>query len=247
MAARTASPIAIDTRDGTATVYLNRPRARNRLDASMASALAEACVVLDASDDVRVVMLTGCGVAFSDGISEGPSVRAADAVAAIRKPVIAAINGDCLDQGLELALACDVRVASGSARLGMRHVARGLLPWDGGTQRLPRTVGRAHALRLLLTSAVVTAGEAQRIGLVQEVVPGVRLVARAAAIARRVAQAAPIALAYAKEAALAGADLPLAHALRLEADLGLLLHTTHDRAEGIASFARRRSPRFEGR
>ena len=234
---------------GVATIELNRPRARNRVNAEVARELAEACGELDADATVRVVGLTGSGPAFSVGYAPptgaGALVRATPALALLRKPVVAAINGDCLDQGLELALACDIRVSVREAHFGLGHVVRGLLPWDGGTQRLPRVVGRAHALRLLLTGEPVTAEEALRMGLVQHLASD-GLEQAVSEVARRLVDGAPVAAAYAKEAVRAGMDLGLAQGLRLEADLGVLLHTTSDRQEGISSFLEHRSPRFLG-
>ena len=200
--------------------------------------LVDACAAL-ADGDARVVVLTGTGGRFA----AGPVGGAAAAVAALRMPTIAWIDGDCLDGGLEIALACDVRIAAPGARLGLRAVAEGRLPTDGGTQRLLRLVGRAHALRLLLTGDVIDAAQALRIGLVQSV-GGLEA---ADELAERVAAAAPIAAAYIKEAVLRGADLALDQGLRLEADLSILLHTTADRARGLASFADGTRPGYEGR
>jgi enoyl-CoA hydratase/carnithine racemase len=216
----------------------------------MALELAEACAELDAADDIRVVVITGEGVSFSAGwepVRRGSVLaRAAQAVAAVRKPVVAAINGDCLDHGLELALACDFRVTVSGAQFGIRHVASGLLPWDGGTQRLPRLVGRPQAIRLLLTAEVIDAEEALHMGLVHHIATDGDLHKRVAEITRHLLNGGPIAAAYAKEAAMAGMDLTLAQGLRLEADLSILLQGTHDRAEGLSSFHERRKPKYEG-
>ena len=242
--------VLAERRGGIATIVLNRPRARNRVNAALASELAEACAAVDADPTVRVVVLTGRGPAFSVGwerpSSGQPLVRAAPALAAQRKPVVAAINGDCLGQGLELALACDLRIAARGAHFGLGQVAHGLLPWDGGTQRLPRLVGRANAVRLLLAGETVTAEEALRMGLVHQVSEKDGLQEEVAELARRLLDGAPVAAAYAKEAVLAGMDLTLAQGLRLEADLNILLHSTQDRQEGIHSFLERRSPEFRG-
>ena len=242
--------VAVERHDSVATIALNRPRAKNRVNAALAQELAEACASIGADDAVRVAVLTGRGADFSVGWERpvrghGP-VRAAPAVAALRKPVVAAINGDCVGQGLELALACDLRVAVRRARLGLNQVAQGLLPWDGGTQRLPRLVGWARALRLLLTGETVSADEALRIGLVHQVTADDDLDKSVAELTRRLLDGAPVAAAYAKEAVASGMDMTLAQGLRLEADLNILLHTTEDRHEGIRSFLERRPPRFRG-
>ena len=234
-----------------ATMTMGRAGGDNRVDGALASALASACADLDADDAVRVVVLTGAGGVFSadmaDPAPDGSLVRAASTLASVRKPTVAAINGDCLDQGLELAMACDLRVAVRSARLGLRHVAQGWLPWDGGTQRLVRWVGRAQALRLLLTSELITADEAHRIGLVQCVADDRQLDEAVDALATAVAEGAPTAAAYAKEAVAGAGDLTVEQGLRLEADLSILLQGTEGRAEGLRSFAEHRPPRQGGR
>ena len=229
--------VVVHRRGPIAMVTLNGPGESDVADADLARALEDACARLT-DGDARAVVLTGTGDRFATG-----AVGGASAVAALRMPTIAWINGDCLDGGLEVALACDVRVAAPGARLGLRSVPEGRLPADGGTQRLLRLVGRAHALRLLLTGDVIDAAEALRIGLVQSV-GGAEAVDE---LADRVAAAAPIAAAYAKEAVLRGADLALEAGLRLEADLSFLLHTTADRARGLASFADGTQPEYEGR
>ena len=167
-------------------------------------------------------------------------------VAGIEKPVIAAINGDALGQGLELALACDIRIASQKAHFGFPDVALGLIPSDGGTQRLPRIIGRGKALELILTAEIINAAEALEIGLVTKVVPAESLIAEVDALAKAIAGKAPISLRYIKEAINKGLDLTMEQGLRLEADLYFLLHTTGDRTEGIKAFQQKRPPEFKG-
>ena len=161
--------------------------------------------------------------------------------------VIAAINGDALGQGLELALSCDIRLASNEARFSLPQVAKGLIPGDGGTQRLSRIVGKGKALELILTAGVIDAGEALAIGLVNKVMAQEELTAGAEAMAKTMAAKGPIALRYAKEAVNKGLDLTLEQGLCLEADLYFLLHTTDDRTEGIRAFLEKRPPQFKGR
>ena len=175
------------------------------------------------------------------------SGRPADAVASINCPVIAAINGDALGEGLELALSCDIRLASAQARFALPQVARGLMPVDGGTQRLPRIIGRGKALELLLTAATISAQEAFEIGLVSRVVPPEKLAGEVKALAETIAGKGPIAVRYIKEAVNKGLDMTLEQGLRLEADLYFLLHTTEDRTEGIRAFLGKKAPRFKGR
>jgi enoyl-CoA hydratase/carnithine racemase len=162
------------------------------------------------------------------------------------QPVICAVNGDATSAGLELALACDLRIAAEGARFSLPETASGLLPMAGGSQRLPRLVGRGEALRLLLLAEPIDAAEALRIGLVSAVVPGERLLAEAEALAFRLASRGPIALRYAKEAVRRGLEQPLDQALRFETDLTVILQTTEDRAEGVRAFLEKREPRFRG-
>ena len=239
--------VTLAIEEHVATVTLDRPASGNSVNELMASELRETCESVDADPDVRVVLLTGRGDAFclgTDGPGPVDDLRAAAAVAAVRKPVIAVLNGDAVDQGLEIALACDIRVASTCARLGLTHLARGAIPWDGGTQRLPRLVGIGRAMDMLLTSRLLDAGEALEAGLVNELAEAADLRTRARALAGTVAGQGPIAARYLKEALLKGADMTLEQGLRLEADLNIILQSTADRAEGIRSFLERRSPLY---
>jgi enoyl-CoA hydratase/carnithine racemase len=168
-------------------------------------------------------------------------------VAAIDRPVIAAINGDALGPGLELALSCDIRLASSQARFGFPEVASGVIPTGGGTQRLPRIIGRGQALELILTARTISAEEALEIGLVSQVVAPENLAAETETLAANIAAKAPVAVRYIKEAVNKGMDLTLEQGLRLEADLYFLLHTTVDRTEGVKAFRAKRPPRFKGK
>jgi enoyl-CoA hydratase len=170
----------------------------------------------------------------------------AEPIAKMDRPVIAAINGDAIGQGLEMALACDIRVASESSHFALNQIKAGLIPWDGGTQRLTRLVGRGKALEMILTGETIGAEEARRIGLVNQVVPSMELMAIVMKMAQEMASKGSIALRYTKEAVYQGMDLTLEQGLRLEADLYFLIHTTKDRAEGIKAFREKRVPKFEG-
>jgi enoyl-CoA hydratase len=223
--------------------------------------LRGACEALtNATDHVYAVVVTTEGADFATGWSAealreaaGPGGLVAplgagcEALAAVPQPTIAALHGRAHSIGLELALACDVRVAAEDATFAMPEVALGLVPIGGGTQRLPRAVGRAHALRLLLTGETIEAAEAYRIGLVSEVTEAGAERAAALTIANAIAARGPIATRYAKEAVLRGLDLPLQQGLRAELDLTVILQTTDDRAEGVSAFVERRDPHFTGR
>jgi enoyl-CoA hydratase len=162
------------------------------------------------------------------------------------QPIIAAIRGYAFGGGLELALACDIRIAGDDARLGLTEVDLAIIPGGGGTQRLPRLVGRGKALEMILTGARIDAREALRIGLVERVVPAAEVKTAGLELARTLAAKAPVALRYAKEAVVKGLELPLADGLRLENDLATLLRTTEDRIEGAKAFLEKRKPRFTG-
>ncbi len=213
------------------------------LDIETAQELAEVCDRISGDDDVYVVTLTGSGNVFC----RGGEANSAAAIAAIDRPVIAAINGDALGVGLELALSCDIRIASDKAVFSLPQVAEGHIPTDGGTQRLPRIIGRGKALELLLTASKISATEALEIGLVSRVVPAEALAGETQKLAETIAAKGPIALRYLKEAVLKGMDMTLEQGLKLEADLYFLLHTTSDRTEGIKAFLEKRPPKYEGK
>ena len=245
-----------------ATVTLSRPELSNRVSLEMATELREVCQAIQADENIRLVILTGEGDQFSVGREALPEdlagspasvsldwlkgIQAASAIAAIKVPVIVAVNGDAIDQGLELAIAGDIRVALSGSKFGLTDLAAGSFPWDGATQRLPRLVGPAWARDMILTSRIIDATEALAIGLVNRVVDSGRLIEETRILAESILAGGAIAARYAKEAINQGADLTLDQGLRLEADLNVLLQSTADRAEGIKSFLERRPPRYTG-
>ncbi len=228
-----------------AAITLNRPTVNQELSRE----LVDICENINGDDDIYVVVITGSGKTFCTGGEKDltENLYPAAAVASIEKPVIAAINGDTSGLGLEIALSCDIRIASDNARFALSQVAKGLIPMDGGTQRLPRIIGRGKALELLMTAAAITAAEALEIGLVSKVVPPDALVGEVAKLAETIAAKGPLALKYLKEAIIKGMDMTLQLGLRLEADLYFLLHTTSDRTEGIKSFLEKRPPKYQGK
>lgn len=247
------STVLYTKKDHIGSITLNRPEAGNNINLKLAQELEDICLKINQDDDVYVVTITGAGdKAFCSGSELGSKkldvgYSPARALASIEKPVIAAINGDALGLGLELALCGDIRLASDKAKFGFPEVAKGLIPSGGGTQRLPRIVGRGKALELILSAEIITADEALRIGLVSKVVKGADLAAETEALARTMAAKAPIALRFIKEAVNKGLDLTLEQGLRLEADLYFLIHTTADRTEGVTAFLKKRPPQFKGK
>jgi len=243
------STVIYTKKDHIGYITLNRPEAGNSINLKLAQELEALCLKISQDDDIYVVTITGAGdKAFCSGVEKsGTRYNVANALASIQKPVIAAINGDALGQGLELALSCDIRLASDRAKFGFPQVASGLIPFDGGTQRLPRIVGRGKALELVLSAEIITAEAALRIGLVSKVVKGADLAIETEALARTIAAKAPIALRFIKEAVNKGLDLTLEQGLRLEADLYFLIHTTVDRTEGVTAFLKKRPPKFKGK
>ena len=215
-------------------------------DDPVAQALDLEAAVRAASEDdaVKAILLSGLDTDFSPAQREAE--RAVGGIAAVEKPVLCAMEDEVSGLALEMALAADVRVAGEASRFGMPQLLAGDIPRAGGTQRLPRIVGRARAIEMLLLGETLSAPEAFRIGLVHRLAPPGQAVGVAGDIAARLAAKAPIATRYLKEAVLKGLDMPLDQGLRLEADLYFIIQTTHDRDEGLRAFAEKRPPRFRG-
>ena len=261
--ALTLDNVLYEKRDGIAYVTINRPKVLNALNTPTWKDLRTAFE--DARDDasIRGVILTGAGnkafVAGAD-ISELAHVAAFEAEQSSRfgqevldvienlgKPVVAAVNGFALGGGCETAMACTIRIAADSAKFGQPEVTLGLIPGGAGTQRLPRLVGKGRALQLILSGETISAQEAYRIGLVNEVVPVAELIPRAEAILKRIASNAPIAVKLALEATNKGLETSQSEGSSLEAAYFGLCAATEDKKEGTTAFLERRAPQFHGR
>jgi enoyl-CoA hydratase len=220
--------------------------------AGLGAELAELCERIAWDEDARVIVLAFDGempeqshLDFAQRSETGRS-SLVEPVARLKQPVIAAIRGDAIGIGLELALACDIRIATEDARFGLPQTKEGSMPSDGGTQRLPRLVGQSRALQMILTGESIDAGEAFRISLLNRVVASGALMDTAMAMAQEMATKSPLSLNYTKEALCHGRDLTLDQGLQMELDLYLILFSTTDRVEGITAFKEKRTPKFEG-
>ncbi len=246
--------IALSRHGPVAEMRLNRPARRNPIDPPFLDDLAAAAALLHDDDAVTVVLLTAEGNVFSAGEEQDatPPAPSRDGLPfrcleLMAQPVIALLEGDAIGAGLELALACDVRVAADHAMFAMPGLMMGAMPSGGGTQRLPRLIGRAMAAEMVLLGEPIGAARALVCGLVNHVAPAAEARATAERLAGKIAERGPLAVRYAKEAINRGLDMPLDQALRYETDLTVILQTTYDRAEGVQAFLEKRPPRFEGR
>jgi enoyl-CoA hydratase/carnithine racemase len=261
MTENTPLVVTVERRDGTGIVTLNRPDVINAFNDAVRQSVPEIFRSLDEDREISAIVLTGAGErGFCVGADikekrEGISAVAQrkrlmptswiEALDRIAKPIIAAIHGYCLGGGLELALACDIRVASKDAQFGFPETALGLIPGGGGTQRLPRIIGLARALDMLITGDRIGADEAYRIGLITRLAETREACLVAALrLAEQIAGQPPTAIAYVKEAAHASLQLDLANGLALEKSLFALLTATSDRAEAAAAFREKRPPKF---
>src|SRR5438105_12008361 len=255
--------IQFETRNKIAYITLNRPKVLNALNMQTMEELRQSFTQVKDDKDVRVVILAGAGeksfVAGADinELQKNNPVEAKeythrgqavlDLIENLGKPVIACINGFALGGGCELAMACTMRLASENAKLGQPEVKLGIIPGYGGTQRLPRLVGKGVAMQLLLTGEPISAAEAHRIGLVNEVVPAGQLISRAEAIAQAIIKNAPLAIQYCMEAVNHGMELTQAEGLYLEANLFAVCSATEDKKEGTTAFLEKRTANFAGK
>jgi enoyl-CoA hydratase len=254
--------ILMEREGRVAILTVNRPDKLNALNQQVRDEMLERLTAIEADDGIGAVVLTGAGEkAFIAGADIGEfegrtpfdqrhamrSPRVFDVMATFPKPVIAMINGFCLGGGCELALSCDLRIASEKARFGQPEIKLGLIPGGGGTQRLPRQVGLGHALRLILSGAMIDAAEAKAIGLVEIVVPPEELRAKTLELAGEIADKSPLTLRVAKEAVRASQRMAIEEGLLYERDLFCLCFASADKAEGVKAFLEKRPARWQGR
>lgn len=255
--------IRYEKKNAIAYVTVDRPKVLNALNMETMKELRECFTAIGMDREVRVAILTGAGEkAFIAGadineLAKNNPVEAKeythkgqavlDLIENLGKPVIACINGFALGGGCEIAMACTMRLASDNAKLGQPEVKLGIIPGYGGTQRLPRLVGKGLAMQLILSGEMITAQEAHRIGLVNEVVAQEDLIPRAEAIANKIIANAPLAVQYAMEAVNRGMEMTLAEGLFLEATLFAVSCATEDKSEGTTAFLEKRAPQFRGK
>lgn len=262
MESNDSQPVRIEREGSVATLLLNDPP-HNPIGLAMVDRLEELLPELDRDRSVRAIVIAGAGRRsfsvganireFGEGVRTrtlegfiGQRLRVLAAIEALSKPVVCAIRGACVGGGLELALCCHFRLAADDARLGLPEIELGIVPAWGGTQRLPRIVGRAHALDLILRARRIDAQQALRIGLVHEVCAAADLSGRARALAKELAEKAPIALAGALRAVIEGPERTLEEGLALEFDALRAASSSADAREGVVAFLEKRKPRFRG-
>ncbi|HEX7284711.1 MAG TPA: enoyl-CoA hydratase-related protein [Candidatus Angelobacter sp.] len=255
--------VKFEKKNQIAYVTIDRPKVLNALNMATMGELGEVFTDLAADREVRVVILTGggeksfvAGADINELQSNNPVEAKAythrgqavlDLIENLGKPVIACINGFALGGGCEIAMACTMRLASENARLGQPEVKLGIIPGYGGTQRLPRLVGTGLAMQILLTGEMISAQEAHRIGLVNEVLPAEKLVPRAEEIAAKIIANAPLAIQYCMEAVNQGLNMTLQEGLFLEATLFSVCCATEDKKEGTTAFLEKRAAKFQGK
>jgi enoyl-CoA hydratase len=252
--------IIVETEPPLGIIRLNRPKALNALNFELLRELVETLEAFDKDDHVRVTILTGNDDAFSAGadIKELSTATPVDLILENKfglwdrlkktaKPIVGAISGHALGGGCELAMNCDIIVASETARFGQPEINIGIMPGAGGTQRLTRTIGKFRAMEMILTGQPITAREAERQGLVNRVVPVEAYFQEAKKLALQIAQKAPVSVRLAKEAILKSFDTPLEEGLQFERRNFYLLFSTNDMREGMTAFTEKRQPQFKGR
>jgi enoyl-CoA hydratase len=257
-----AENVLLERRDRVAIVTINRPEKLNALNIQTRAELVDHFDQLRDDAEIRVVVITGAGekafVAGADinefagrtALEQRNVMRAKSIFTALSdfsKPIIAQINGFCLGGGCELALSCDIRLASDKARFGQPEINLGIIPGGGGTQRLTRLVGEGKAMQMILSGEMINAQEAHRIGLVNEVYPAADLETKTMEMANKIAEKSPVALAYAKAAVKNAARMGLREGLEAEIDLFALCFASEDKEEGVRAFLEKRQPDFKGK
>jgi enoyl-CoA hydratase/carnithine racemase len=254
--------ILLDKREGIGYLTLNRPDVYNAISQEMIDDVRDGLTVVDKDAEIKVLIITGSGKGFQAGAdikelnvmtpmeilrwNEGV-VRINAAIEKLRQPVIAAINGIAMGGGLELAISCQFRIVVEGAKLGLPEVKLGIIPGTGGTQRLPRLIGKTKAYEILLTGDPIDAEEAYRIGLVNKVVPKGEAVKAAEELARRIMANGPIAIEMCKDAVEIGMDLPIEHAVQYSQKNCITCFSTEDMKEGTAAFIEKRKAVFTGK
>ena len=244
--------------DNIAILTFNRPDARNAVNNQVRAEFAAAIEEIEADDDIRVMILTGNGKAFASGVDikefnkttpyrAHNLYRLGERVEKLPKPVIAAVNGFCLGGGNEIAMGCDIIIASEKAKFGQPEINIGIIPGGGATQRLPRLIGACRARELIFTGDIITAEEAFKLGLVNRVVPEDQLMETAREIARKIALKSSAALKLAKQAINYGMQTSLEAGLKYEYELYSLSLSLEDKAEGVNAFIEKRAAKFVGR
>ncbi len=256
--------IAYDKEGELAIITFNRPEVRNALNYLAIDETLEAARKAEADESVRVLIFTGAGdKAFISGADIGELQQRntltelgerserrrvlANLLETMAKPTVAAINGFAIGTGLEIAMACTLRVAADTAKFGLPEINLGIMPGNGGTQRLPRLVGKGRAMEMILTGEIIDAAEAYRIGLVNQVVPLAELMEHTKQLARKLAAKSALALKIAKDSINTGLDLSLAEGIRYEQKNFAILCGSEDKREGVAAFLEKRKPIFHGR
>jgi enoyl-CoA hydratase/carnithine racemase len=245
--AKASGRVEVALEDGCAIATLMRPAAGNRISAVMAHELLDLAESVEDDDSIRALAVTGAGGAFCAGFDGDIDPRLVETLALISKPTVAIINGDATDEGLELALALDLRAAAIGARFALTQLERGRLPRFGGTQRLPRLIGGAAALQMILTCETIGGDDAMRLGLVTYLArDGKELERVVRELLATLASRGALGVRMVKDAVRKGYDMTLEQGIRLEEDLYALLQTTADRAEGVRAFLEKRKPLFKG-
>jgi len=250
--------IIFEKEDNIAIITFNRPDARNAVNNQVRAEFTAAIAEVEADNDIKVMILTGSGKAFASGVDikefnkttpyhAHNLFRLGERVEKLPKPVIAAVNGFCLGGGNEIALGCDIIIASERAKFGQPELNIGVIPGGGATQRLPRMIGVCRAKELIFTSDIITAEEALKLGMINRVVPEDQLMPTAKEIAKKIATKSPAALKLAKQAINYGMQTSLEAGLKYEYELYSLSLSLEDKVEGVNAFIEKRAPKFVGR